>query len=109
MFDDDEWIRSLTEAQAITADIPDERITHDQSEVDPKKVRLIQVGDFKRKSVSRRLLALSEGAIAALTAPMRQLGVRFPRGTEARAIFPPAPLRRVDVRNTGHARSSNQS
>ena len=35
--DDDEWIGSLAEAQEITADIPEERITHDQSEVDQKK------------------------------------------------------------------------
>ena len=33
MFDDDEWIRSLAETQAVTADTPDERIT----EVDTKK------------------------------------------------------------------------
>ena len=33
---DDEWNRSLTEAQEITADVPEERITHHQSEVDPK-------------------------------------------------------------------------
>ena len=37
IFDDDEWIRSLTEAEETTTDIPDERITHDQSEVDPEK------------------------------------------------------------------------
>ena len=44
IFDDDEWIRSLTEAQAITADIPEERIARDQGEVDPKKVRPVQLG-----------------------------------------------------------------
>ena len=38
IFDDDEWIRSLTEAQEITADILEERITYDQDEVDPKKL-----------------------------------------------------------------------
>ena len=43
-FDDGEWIRSLTEAQEITADIPDERVTYDQEGVDPKKVRPIQMG-----------------------------------------------------------------
>ena len=45
MFDDDEWIRSLTEAETITADIPEGHVTHtnpsdaahDQG-VDPKKV-----------------------------------------------------------------------
>ena len=46
IIDDHEWTRSLTEAQAITADIPEELITHNQSEVDPKKVRPIQMGEF---------------------------------------------------------------
>ena len=50
-FDDDEWIRSLTEAQEATTDKPE----------DPKQVRPIQMGEFLRKHVSRRLLALSEG------------------------------------------------
>ena len=50
--DDGEWIRSLT------ADIPEKRITHDQSEVDPKKIRPIQMEEFLRKYVFRRPLAL---------------------------------------------------
>ena len=37
IFDDDERIRSFTEAQAITADIPEDRLNHDQSAADPKK------------------------------------------------------------------------
>ena len=36
-------IRSLSEAQEIAADIPEERITQDQREIDPKKVRPIQM------------------------------------------------------------------
>ena len=40
-FDDDEWIRSLaealTEAQEITADIPEDSVLYDQQEVDPEK------------------------------------------------------------------------
>ena len=39
-----------------------------------------------RKYVSRRLLALSEGEIAALTAAMRHLGVGSQGGAEALAI-----------------------
>ena len=31
LFDDDEWIRSLTEAQEISADIHEENVTCDQS------------------------------------------------------------------------------
>ena len=36
-FDDDEWIRSLTEAQEITTDVPEDSVLHDQQAVDPKK------------------------------------------------------------------------
>ena len=54
-FDDDEWIRSLAEAQEVTTDIPENSVTHDQQDVDPKKVRPIQMGEFWRKYVSRRL------------------------------------------------------
>ena len=38
LFDGDEWIRSLTEAQEITADIPEESVSKDQQAVDPTKV-----------------------------------------------------------------------
>ena len=110
MFDDDEWIRSLTEGQAITADIPTERITHDQSEVDSKKGSTHPDGRISDEIyVSRRLLALSEGEIAALTAPMRQLGVGSHEGAEVLATFhqlifdewasgtPDTPLTRIKV------------
>ena len=40
-----------------------------------------------RKYVPRRLLALSEGEIAALTTAMRQLGVGSQRGAGALSIF----------------------
>ena len=78
-FDDDEWVRSLAEAQEATTDVPEDSVMYDQQDVDPKKVRPIQMGEFLRKYVSRRLLALSEGEIAALTTSMRQIGV----GTQA--------------------------
>ena len=77
-FDDDEWIRSLTEAQEVTTDIPEDSATHDQPDADPKNVRPIQMGEFLRKYVSRRLLALSEGEIAALMTSMRRIGVGTP-------------------------------
>ena len=37
IFDDDEWLRSLTEAQEIIADIPEECVTYDQEGVDLPK------------------------------------------------------------------------
>ena len=88
MFDDGGWISCLTEAQAATGDIPEERITHDPSEVDPSEARPIQMGgEFVRKYVPRLLLTLSEGDIAALTTAMRQLGVGSQGGAEGLAIF----------------------
>ena len=45
------------------------------------------LGQFLRKYVSRRLLALSEGEVAALTTSMRQIGVGTPGCAEALAIF----------------------
>ena len=58
-FDDDEWIRSLTEAQEATTDVPEESVVYDQQDFDPKKVRPIQMGEFLRKCVSRRAEALA--------------------------------------------------
>ena len=92
-FDDDEWIRSLTEAQEVTTDIPEESVTSDQQDVDPKKVRPIQMGEFLRKYVSRRLLALSEGEIGALTTSMRQIGVGTRGGAEAFGHLSSTPAR----------------
>ena len=36
-FDDDEWIRSLTEAQEITTGVPEDSVVYDQQEVDSLK------------------------------------------------------------------------
>ena len=86
-FDDDEWIHSLAEAPEVTTDTAEDSVTYDQQDVDPKKVRPIQMGEFLRKYVSRRLLALSEGEIAALTTSMRQIGVGTSGFAQALAIF----------------------
>ena len=45
------------------------------------------MGEFLRKCVSRRLLALSEGESASLMTATRQLGVGSQSGAEALAIF----------------------
>ena len=81
------WIRSLTEAKEISADVPGDSVMCDKQAVDPKRVGPIHMGEFLRKYVSRRLLALSEGEIAALTTAVRQLGVGSQSGAEALAIF----------------------
>ena len=36
-FDDDEWTRSLAEAQEATTDIPEDGVTYDQQDIDPQK------------------------------------------------------------------------
>ena len=36
-FDDDEWIRSLAEAQEVTADLSEDSFTCEQQDVDPPK------------------------------------------------------------------------
>ena len=51
--------------------------------VDPQKKSLHPDGRIRRKYVSRRLLALSEGDIAALTVAMRQIEVGTEGGFEA--------------------------
>ena len=86
-FDDDVWIRSLMEAQEATTDVPEDSVMYEQQGVDSEKVTPIQMGESLRKYVSRRLLALGEGEIVALTTSMRQIGVGTPGGAEALAIF----------------------
>ena len=46
LFDEDEWIRSLTEAQETNADTLEENVTYAQHAVDPKKVRPVQMGEI---------------------------------------------------------------
>ena len=70
----------------------------------PQKVRPIQMVEFLRQYVSRRLPALGEGEIATLTAAMRQLGVCSKGGAEALAIFHQLIFDRW-VRNAGHPAS----
>ena len=91
---DDEWIRSLTEAEVITTDILEVQVTQAaqgetwrDEDVDNKKVRRTQMGYCLRKYVSRRLLALSEGEIAALMTAMRKVGVGSQGGSKALNIF----------------------
>ena len=54
---------------------------------DRPKVRPIQMGEFMRKFVSRRLLLLNKADIGKVMAAMRQLGVGTSGGAEALAIF----------------------
>ena len=68
--DDDEWIRSLTEAQEITGYVTEDSVMYDQQEADPKKV---QFGPFGWESSCGSMSRddFTEGEIAALTTAMR--------------------------------------
>ena len=64
-FDDEEWMRSLTAANEVTTDVPQESVAYDQQDVDPRKVRPTQMGEFLWKYFLRRLLAFTKGDSAA--------------------------------------------
>ena len=49
-FDDDEWIRSLTEAQEVTTDVPEDSVTYDQQEAGTTK----KFGPFKWREFLRK-------------------------------------------------------
>ena len=110
------WIRSPTEAEAITTAIPEGQVTHvaqgdisNNQDVDPKRVRPIQMGEFVRKYVSRRLSAHSEGEIAALMTPMRQEEVGLARRSRSLDNLPSPLLLRLDSKVSGNTLSANQS
>ena len=56
--DEKEWIRSLTQAQKIAANIPERNVTHEppaaegSTLVDSKKVYPIRKGEYIRKYIS---------------------------------------------------------
>ena len=53
----------------------------------PVKVRPIQMGEFMRKYVSKRLLSINSSDLAKTLLEMRQLGAGAAGGAEALAIF----------------------
>ena len=82
LFDEDELIRSLAAAEDVNGDVPERHVVYAAAgtapaaaELDPQKVRPIQIRDFLRMYVPRRLLALCEGRIAALMTVMGQIGL----------------------------------
>ena len=112
IFDDEEWVATLcvddsdddVDVDGMVDDIPESAVsdlppptetqaadgrtgvggeTRDAS----AKVRPIQMGEFMRKYVSRRLNVLSDTDIERVMIAMRQLGVRTSGGAEALAIF----------------------
>lgn len=135
-FDDDDWIGILhgddveddedSDDEAIEGpewerDVPEERVVQVGSEMEvdaevapqpprPRaQVRPIQMGEFLRKFVSRRLQAVSAKDISRVMTAARQLGVGTSGGAESLAIFQqevyllwkagelPRPLARVKI------------
>ena len=109
-FDDEEWLQDVPEdlvaeegrevdgaglaagfsgdggaAPAAGAQAP---VSGTDATATPKpKVRPIQMGEFLRKWVSKRLLKLNGADVGKIMASMRQLGVGVQGGAEAFAIF----------------------
>ena len=103
-FDDEEWLRAVQDddwqqdiaeddvdsyGDEVEADaaVPMEGVQAAGERRSSVAVRPIQIGEFLRRWVSRRLLALSRGDINSVTHAMRQLGVGMPGGAEALATF----------------------
>ena len=100
-FDDEEWIQWLEQAVAesdveeiveeIEADDGDISMASaaapDTEQPETPKVRPIQVGEWLRRWVSRRLLTLNKRDIGKVMVAMRQLGVGMSGGAESLAIF----------------------
>jgi hypothetical protein len=84
-FADEEWLpRGDGMYDSVLADVPEDAVTTEDVEMDtpmdlggevPPKVRPIQMGEFLRKYVSRRLLALTATDIERLMLGSRQFGV----------------------------------
>ena len=85
--DDDEWIRSLTEAQEVTADVPEDSVMYDHQEVDTPRSSAFADG----RVLSEVSLAPTFGAQrrrnCGLPTAMRQLGAGSQGGAEVLAIF----------------------
>jgi hypothetical protein len=101
LFSDDDWTPfciapTVDEQSSPLVDVPEAVVISndvdmpsqaDAAEKSPPKVRPIQMGEFLRKYVSRRLLALSATDITRIMVSTRQLGVGTSGGAEALAIF----------------------
>jgi hypothetical protein len=97
-FDDEEWHEDLHLADVpedLVGDMPDEEESW-AMEVDTvappgldhkPKVRPLQIGEFMRRWVSKRLLKLNSSENSCVMTASRQLGVGTSGGAEALAIF----------------------
>ena len=99
-FDDEEWLRaaangewaedireSEVESYGPEVQVGEDISMNDASASGQVGVRPIQMGEFLRKLVAKRLLLLNKGDIGKVMHAMRQLGVGMPGGAESLAIF----------------------
>jgi len=91
-FDDDEWTRlSWEDASADIGPLDDVPViavsSADDSAITSPNVQPIQMGEFLRKHVSERLLAVNSRITSKLMIALRQLGVGASGGIEALALF----------------------
>ena len=96
-FDDAEWLEALGDAEGEDAehlDVPESAVSDVATQAaasvasgGPAQVRPIQMGEFMRKYISRRLLAVNEGEVSRIMSAMRQLGNGMQGGAEALPIF----------------------
>ena len=96
-FDDEEWLAVVSgdsdahgddvhmDADVLEAAVADEAPSNLQ--VESNKVRPIQMGEFMRKYVSRRLRSVNHQDEKKIMQAMRQIGVGTSGGAEALAIF----------------------
>ena len=96
-FDDAEWLEALGGAEGEDIehlDVPESAVSDVATQAaasvasgGPAQVRPIQMGEFMRKYISRRLLAVNEGRVSRIMSAMRQLGNGMQGGAEALPIF----------------------
>ena len=96
-FDDNEWLDSLLSGAESCVGESEVVAVGDEMDVDETRVeepherktevRLIQMGEFLRKWVSKRLLRLHGGDIGKVMTDLRQFGCGMPGGTETMSIF----------------------
>eukprot|EP00971_Amphidinium_carterae_P263010 5218179-Amphidinium_carterae.1 len=89
--DDDAWLQVLDKAETWQLDVPDAVARPAPSGPPglpaPKKVRPIQMGEFMRKFVAKRLHVLGRPDLDKLMLHTRQLGVGMSGGAEALALL----------------------
>ena len=92
--DDDEWIRSLTEAQEITADASEDSVMCDQQEVDPKKSACQNESRREKLHWNDRVEGSARGGVAVSIQAHSSSGVDTSKPVSQKEV-PPMPKDRA--------------